>query len=406
MHTHLEYLFDLERKGIKLGLGPTRELLRRCGNPHQGLPSVQIAGTNGKGSTAAITAHILQRYGRRVGLFTSPHLCRFNERIRVDGVIIEDSYIIQWVEEHRHDLEEIAATFFETTTAMALSYFRHRRVDVAVLETGLGGRLDATTATDPSWTGLTPIALDHTDMLGDTIGAIAREKAGIMKSGVPCFSAPQPSTVQEVIQSEAERVGAPLTFVGVKAADPHPLQLPGRHQHTNARLAWALAEAILGDDFDRRIAVEAVRTAFWPGRYQQLQAEPRVIYDVAHNPHGVAAFLETMAGESIRGRKWLVMALQQGKNVHQMLELLLPAFDTVVFTQTSTRNFIPAADLIGAAELSHSHLRVEGNAVAAIHGATAEALREDYIAILGSHYLGPAVAEAFNISFDILLLNH
>ncbi|MCH7940262.1 MAG: bifunctional folylpolyglutamate synthase/dihydrofolate synthase, partial [Candidatus Marinimicrobia bacterium] len=142
----LEYIFGLERKGIKLGLDPTRRLLKSCGFPHRAQPLIQIAGTNGKGSTAAILARILEGHDLKVGLYTSPHLSRFNERIRVDGVCIEDDYIVNWVRRYRAAIERLEATFFEATTVLALSYFRHSQVDVGVLETGLGGRLDATTA--------------------------------------------------------------------------------------------------------------------------------------------------------------------------------------------------------------------------------------------------------------------
>ncbi|MFB0516489.1 MAG: folylpolyglutamate synthase/dihydrofolate synthase family protein [Candidatus Neomarinimicrobiota bacterium] len=402
MHTLLKYLFNLERRGIKLGLDSTRELLKRCGNPHQGFPIVQIAGTNGKGSTAAMTAHILFKHGRRVGLYTSPHLCRFNERIRIDGITIADSYIIQWVKEHKRDLEEISATFFEATTTMALNYFYDRGVDVAILETGLGGRLDATTATDPDWTALTPIALDHSDMLGDSVEMIAREKAGIMKAGVPCFSAPQTPAVQQVIESEAEHVGTSVIFLDEDISIPQPHKLPGHHQHTNAILAWNLAQAILAHNFDPSIARKAIIAAFWPGRYQQLQERPKVIYDVAHNPHGAAAFLETMAGEPTTNRKWLVLAIQQGKKVDQMLEMLLPRFETVVLTQTDIRHFVPVHDLAHQVGTSFLNLEIEANPVAAIQRAVNEATEKDFVAILGSHYLGPAVAQVFKISFDIL----
>jgi dihydrofolate synthase/folylpolyglutamate synthase len=169
-------------------------------------------------------------------------------------------------------------------------------------------------------------------------------------------------------------------------------------------LAWRLARAILGGDFSREIAREAVETTVWPGRYQQLGDHPRVIYDVAHNPHGMAAFLDTLAGESVKGRKRLVLALQKGRKAEQMLDMLLPRFDTVTLTQTGIRSFHTAADLAEMVGTSHTGtgIRVEQDTVAAIEGAVGEAGKEELVAILGSHYLGPAVARVFKISFDIL----
>ncbi|MFC1583159.1 bifunctional folylpolyglutamate synthase/dihydrofolate synthase [Candidatus Neomarinimicrobiota bacterium] len=396
----LEYLFALERKGVKLGLEPTKDLLVRCGNPHLRFPIIQIAGTNGKGSTAAITSWILQCHGRHVGLFTSPHLYRFNERIRVDTVPVSDNYINQWIKENKDDIEEISATFFETNTVMALSYFRDRRVDIAVLETGLGGRLDATTAVTPSWTAITPVDLDHMEILGETKEAIAREKAGILKPSVPCFSSPQTPDVRMVIEAEAERIGSPLSFISAKSSGLHPLEMPGPHQGMNAQLGLKIARAALGSDFDPIVAEKAIHTAFWPGRYHVLQKQPRIVFDVAHNPHGVAAFLKTMQSEDIRGRKWLVLALQKDKRVDQMLEMLCPVFDHVVITQTGTRNFLPATEMAARVCSTYSGIHTEQDAMLAIRKTTEQAADEDFIAILGSHYLGVAVAQVFKILFD------
>ncbi len=398
----LDELYSLERRGIKLGLGPTQDLLLRCGSPQRSFSIIQIAGTNGKGSTAALAAHILQHHGLKAGLFTSPHLARFHERIRVNGVCIDDRHIAAWMQTHRAAVRELDTTFFEATTAMALSHFKAEEVDIAVLETGLGGRLDATTAAEPSWTALTPIALDHTETLGDTIEAIAREKAGILRPGVPCFSAQQTAAVQEVIQAEGRRVSSPVTFVSEQLPIPRPLRLPGDHQHRNAQLAWSVTQAVLGHKFDTGQATRAVETTIWPGRYQQVMARPKVIYDVAHNPHGVGAFLDTLRGESIRGRKWLVLALQQGKNAHQVLDLLLKEFDRVVLTQTETRHYLPAVQVATLAGATDPQVEVKRPATLAIKDVVAEAGENDLVAILGSHYLGPAVAEVFKISFDRL----
>lgn len=400
----LNYLFGLERKGIKLGLEPTKELLKRCGNPHVFFPIAQIAGTNGKGSTAAITAHILQRHGKKVGLFTSPHLCRFNERIRFNGVPVEDSYVVQWIKEYHEHLDNIPTTFFEANTAMALCYFQHRRADIAILETGLGGRLDATTATEPTWSALTPIDVDHTDLLGDSVESITREKAGIMKPGVPCLSAPQPTNIRKVIEDEAERMGTPLTFIVESSHVPIPPNLPGDHQHLNATLAWNLAEVILGEDFDPGMARKGIETAYWPGRYQRLCNQPRVVYDVAHNPHGMKAVLATISKERRSNRKWLVLALQQGKNADALFEMLIPEFDAIVLTQSGIRDYIPAQDMPQHAGSPHPHIRMIPDAIQAIRETMERAEKHDFIAILGTHYLGPAISELFKISFDNLIL--
>jgi dihydrofolate synthase/folylpolyglutamate synthase len=375
-------------------------LLARCGNPHQHFPIIQIAGTNGKGSTAAITSWILQCHGKHVGLFTSPHLCRFNERIRVDTVPIGDNYINHWIKEYKEDIEEISATFFETNTVMALCYFRDRQADIAVLETGLGGRLDATTAVTPSWTAITPVDLDHMEILGETKEMIAREKAGILKPGVPCFSAPQSSDVRTVIEAEAKRIGSPLSFISANRSSPSPPKMPGPHQGMNAQLGLKIARAALGSDFEPSVAEKAIHTAFWPGRYQVLQKRPRIVFDVAHNPHGAAAFLETLQSEDIRGRKRLILALQKDKRADQMLNMLCPVFDQVIITQTGTRNFLPAPELAAKVRSTCSGIHAEPDTMLAIKKTIEQAADDDFIAILGSHYLGVAVAQVFKILFD------
>ena len=400
LNAHLEYLFALERKGINLGLKPTQDLLAACGNPQHTFPIIQIAGTNGKGSTAAIAAWTLQCHSKSVGLFTSPHLYRFNERIRVDTVTISDDYITQWIQKHKQSIEGISTTFFETNTVMALCYFRDRQVDTAVLETGLGGRLDSTTAVTPVLTAITPIDLDHTEILGKTRAAIAREKAGILKPGVPCISAPQSSDVRQVIEAEAERIGAPLSFIDMDTTLPHPPRMPGLHQGMNAKLGLKIAESVLDQDYDPIVAENALQTAFWPGRYHLLQNQPHIVFDVAHNPHGVNAFLETARSENIRGRKWLIVALQKDKRADAIMDMLCPAFDHVIITQTGTRNFLTADALSARACRNHAGIHTEPDAVQAIERTITQADDDDYIAILGSHYLGDAVAKVFKISFD------
>ena len=187
----LESLYSLQRHGIKLGLEHTYRLLEAIGNPHDGLRFIHVAGTNGKGSTCAMIYSILRASGKKVGLYTSPHLCHFNERIRVDGSPINDQEIMIFMNKAVNDIKQIESTFFETTTAMALDHFKNHEVDVAVIETGLGGSLDSTNVINPDLSVITPISLDHKDILGDDIVKIATEKAGIIKSGVPLICAEQ-----------------------------------------------------------------------------------------------------------------------------------------------------------------------------------------------------------------------
>lgn len=397
----LEKLFALERKGIKLGLEPTRQLLERCGNPQRAFKSIQIAGTNGKGSTAAMAAAILQQHGQRTGLYTSPHLLRFNERIRVDGQTVPDDYLVDWMARHDGDIESLSTTFFEATTAMALCYFRDQGVAWALLETGLGGRLDAVTAAESAWTALSPIAMDHVDILGPTLADIAYEKTAIMRPGVPCIVAPQQQEAEVVIRRQAEKSGARLRFLTAEPIAPAPRHLQGSHQQGNANLAWALAADALGSRFAAGTARAALETVRWPGRYQRLADRPAVIYDVAHNLHGMTAVLETLKGEPVSGRRWAVLALQEDKGSADILDLLTPAFDHLIVTETGIRHYLPAGKLAASAAALHPGVELEPDPGRAIQKALEQAVAEDLIAILGSHYLGPAVAAFFKISFDI-----
>ncbi|MFO0717429.1 MAG: Mur ligase family protein [Nitrospira sp.] len=207
----VQFLYGLQQHGIKLGLETIRALLARVGDPHRGYPVVHIGGTNGKGSTAAMTASMLQAAGHRVGLYTSPHLVDFRERIRVDGVMIPEARVSALVEVLREAAApDLAPTFFEFTTALACRYFAECRVDVAVLEVGLGGRFDATNVVTPLASAITSIGLDHEAYLGSTIEAIAFEKAGIVKPGAPVVLGRMDAPARQVIEERASHEGAPL----------------------------------------------------------------------------------------------------------------------------------------------------------------------------------------------------
>ena len=209
----LNYFYSLRREGVKMGLEHTLELFEKIGNPHKELELIHIAGTNGKGSCSALIENILRISGKKVGLYTSPHLINYNERIRVDGNPIKNLEIISFIERNQCYIENIKSTFFEVSTAMALDYFKKKNVDVAIVETGLGGRLDSTNIIEPKLSIITEISLDHLDILGDTILKIAKEKSGIIKEKTPVVISRQKKKVTELLSKRAIEKSSQLTKV-------------------------------------------------------------------------------------------------------------------------------------------------------------------------------------------------
>ena len=222
----LAWLFSLQKFGIKLGLENIRGLLESCGNPQRSYPTVHVAGTNGKGSTSAFIASILMESGCRTGLYTSPHLTDFHERIRVDGVPISQDAIVRYSEELRVEADARKATFFEATTCMALRHFADEHVDVAVIETGLGGRLDSTNIIEPRVTVITSVGMEHTDLLGSTLADIAGEKAGIIKDGIPVVSGVTQREARDVIARAASERNAHLheVFIDARQTVSHDIE--------------------------------------------------------------------------------------------------------------------------------------------------------------------------------------
>lgn len=320
----LARLTGLHPKSIDLSLDRILRLLARLGDPHLAVPpAVHVAGTNGKGSVVAYLRAILEAAGQRVHVYTSPHLVRFNERIRLDGRLIEDEPLIELLEECERANRDEPITLFEITTAAAFLAFARAPADVLLLETGLGGRLDATNVVPrPSLTAITAIAYDHMQYLGDTLRAIAGEKAGIMKRGVPCVVGPQPPEVAAVLAARAAAAGAPLFRAGpdwqAEAVDgglrwrdtraevrlPLPV-LPGVHQIENAGIAVACARKLDGFPLNDLAVARGLRGAEWPARLQRLLRGPllalappgsEVWLDGGHNPAAGQALAATFAG--------------------------------------------------------------------------------------------------------------
>ena len=403
--------FDLENISV---------LLERLGRPERAYATVHIAGTNGKGSTAAFTESILRDAGFRTGLNTSPHLERINERIRINGEEITDEQFAVVFTRIHQVIEELLAegklrahpTYFECVTALAFEVFARERVEFGVIEVGLGGRLDATNVITPAVSVITLIDFDHENYLGHSLAEIAGEKAGILKYHVPVVSAPQLPEVREILRSRARELSCPL----VEAEEAYRIEqeiiesgcvramvteassgtqfslvprLPGRFQLQNALNAVAAACLLQARDF--RITKEnierGIAATVWPGRLEQLQSQPDIYLDGAHNP-GAANELAHFLKENFTGRNViLIYGAMRDKAVDEVTGSLFPHVAEVIFTQPNSPRAVSAAQLADMAGHHAAHFTIVRDAEAALELALAKARPEDAIFITGSLYL-------------------
>lgn len=356
----IEYLYALQKHGIKLGLETMRILLDRVGNPHRALRVLHIGGTNGKGSTAAMVAAVLQHSGRRVGLYTSPHLIEFRERIRINGCMIAEHHVEELIARLRAVLDEsLEPTFFEMTTALAFLHFAESEVDVAVLEVGLGGRFDATNVVEqPLASAITTIGLDHQEYLGHTEEAIAFEKGGIIKPGVPVVIGRVGQGVEDVLRRVAQDRAAPLWQLGrdfavdgdhserltyrgpARVWEGLTCGLAGRHQWDNAACALALLEAAdrAGCAADAVAVRNGLRTVSWEGRLEVIGEYPQVVLDGAHNPaaaHALAEYFRDFSANHPTSRIILIWGMMRDKDRRGFIAPLLPCVSEVVLTQAT-----------------------------------------------------------------------
>lgn len=353
----LDWLFSLERLGMKFGLDNITKLMRELGDPQLRFPSALVAGTNGKGSVSAMIDAVLHAAGFRTARYTSPHLVRLEERFLIDGREIETPRLAAAVADVRGAVDGLVArqqidapaTFFESATAAAFVLFAEARVDLAVLEVGLGGRLDATNVVTPMACAITTVDYDHQAVLGSTIEAIAAEKAGIIKPGVPVVTGRLPPRAQSVVERVARQAGAPV-IRALEAAEIPPdttLALRGAHQRDNALVAVAVLDVLRSRGFATTAAAvkEGLETVRWPGRLEHLRhGRCEVLLDAAHNPAG-AGTLAAYLGESGWGDATLVFGAMADKDAKGMLEVLAPAVGRVVLTTAPTPRAAPASAL-------------------------------------------------------------
>ena len=341
----IDYLFGLQKFGIKLGLENISRLLSLLGNPHKSLHCIHVAGSNGKGSTCAFLQSIFTHAGYAAGLYTSPHLTDFTERIRINDDCMPQAVVTELVAEIKKICKKNALTnitFFEFTTAMAFHYFRLRRADPVIIETGMGGRWDATNVISPHVSIITSLSMEHEKYLGKRIRDIAREKAGIIKQGIPLVSGVCCSTAQDVFLKRCLDEGSALFVSGrdfkIRKRQPGnfsfkglgvtlPLLqsgLPGDHQFRNAALA--LAGAVLmrncGYQIDAHSLEKGIQAACWPGRFEQLCSHPAVIADGAHNPEGWRTLKKAISTYFQYGKQIFILGAMQDKAIDKMLKIL------------------------------------------------------------------------------------
>jgi len=351
---HLEYLFGLEQFGIKFGLGNIRSILDGLGHPEQEFAAIHVAGTNGKGSVTAMVETGLRAAGYRTGRYTSPHLIDLRERFAIDGAAVDSEAMLSVLGEVREVVDaqrrngtlDVQPTFFEVTTAVAFELFRQARVNIAVVEVGLGGRLDATNVLTPVACAITSIAFDHQLYLGSTLRAIALEKAGIIKPAVPVVIGEMAPEARAAIEEVANERGAPIIAATEADLAGRPIALRGRHQRINAAIARRVLEvagsrgyAIGGDALDA-----AVTQAAWPGRLdlRTLADGRQLLMDAAHNPAGAAALASYLRDAGLRPP--LVFAAMRDKDAEGMFRALLPAVGAVIVTRAhNLRSADPAA---------------------------------------------------------------
>ncbi|MFQ5907953.1 MAG: glutamate ligase domain-containing protein [Thermoplasmata archaeon] len=404
----LDYLYGLERLGVRLGLDNVLQLLDRLGNPHEALPSIHVAGSKGKGSVCAFLDAILRQAGYRVGLYTSPHLVHFNERIQVDGKAISNAEVVRLTEAIRPHAEALQArseafqpTFFEFTTAMAFRYFREREVDLGVVEVGMGGRLDATNVLRPLVTVITHIEREHTQFLGKTVSRIAREKAGIVKEGTPLWTVDQEALREIAVR--CEEVGAPLHVVGrnihfnrisnglegqtfTLAGRTYRTPLLGTYQPENAALAYGALQSLgeRGWNVGRRSVREGFRTTRWPARFEVVHHAPTVVVDSTHTPDGARRLRETLA-EVFPGREAVaVLGVLNDKDPRGIAAELAPLVRQIVVTQPDTDRALSAE--AAAKDLDVPHAKVITPVAKAVGFALAEAEPHEVVLITGSLY--------------------
>lgn len=399
-HT-LEYLYNsvpmfqqVGSSAYKEGLENTLALDEHFGHPHRNFRTIHVAGTNGKGSCSHTLAAILQEAGYRTGLYTSPHLVDFRERIRVNGQPIPEEYVIRFVEEERSFFEPLSPSFFELTTAMAFRYFADQKVDVAIIEVGLGGRLDCTNIIRPDLCIITNISFDHTQFLGSTLAQIASEKAGIIKQDIPVVIGETTPETRPVFAEKAQAVQAPICFAEDHVPEEYSdmdYELKGLYQEKNRRTLLTALPLLKKAGY--HLSEQAIRNGFahvceltgLMGRWQKLQDAPTLICDTGHNVGGITYIAEQLKQQTYR-KLHIVMGMVNDKDIRGVLALL-PRDADYYFTKASVKRALPEAELARLANAAGLQGECYPDVPTAVRAAQEKSLPEDFIFVGGSSFI-------------------
>ncbi len=377
-----------------MGLERTQKLLKICSSSNEKLKVIQILGTNGKGSTSAILNKILTNAEYSVGLFTSPHLTSFTERIRVNSKPIDKKSVKFFINKYRDSIEKTEASFFEVMTAMAFWYFQKNKVDYAIMETGLGGKYDSVTACSADIFGITSISKDHQNILGNKLEDIANEKVAAISDHSHVYYINQKNKVEKIISDYCDQ--KKCKYKKIKTNFNLQISIPGDHQKENASLALSIANHINPNIKNLKESLMSIK---WYGRNQIIKKSPLIVFDVAHNEDGIMSFLKFINQLNKKfKKKYLLISIQKTKNIKEISKDLNNNFDKIVYTITDKQK---SMDFINVKKEISKSILIE-NSAHALDEITSEASKEDLIAIIGTHFWGKAISNKFNISFDNL----
>ncbi|MDQ6630440.1 MAG: bifunctional folylpolyglutamate synthase/dihydrofolate synthase [Verrucomicrobiota bacterium] len=401
----IKFLYSLQLFGTKFGLENTLKLAALAGNPQQKLRFIHVAGTNGKGSTCAMLESIYRAAGLRVGLFTSPHLVSFRERIQINRELIKKKNVTQLVVELqillRHFTAKQHPTFFEVVTVMALKYFTEKNCDLVIWETGLGGRLDATNIVMPLASVITNIQFDHEKWLGDSLEKIAFEKAGIIKPGIPVITAVESNEALKVIRHTAKKYIAPLTIISPNSklkTQNLKLSLLGDHQKTNAASAMATVRILNSQiPVSKKIITEGLSRVHWPGRFQVIQKySQRILLDGAHNPASAQTVRTTLAKYFPTEKITLILGILRDKNFGAMSRILAPLAEKILLVPVSNARTLLPKEWKGACQKINPAAKIIPCETLA--DALQQSASDPFLVITGSLYLIGEAMELLKIS--------